>query len=221
MSTININVNNQRMMLVSANHKLVSGSQQFVRFHFTLDADWQELTVFAQFVQGEHAYNQYLDEDNNAFLPSEIHSGECQIALYGTGDVTIGTSNYLSFNVEKSIIVEDASSTDITPTLYQQLVSQVAGKISRPQSSPYGEAGQVLQTNGDGTTQWIDALTSIEDGSVTMSKLSSSLQDLLESFYYSITDDGNGNVYINTMPSGGGTTNTVLDSSALDESELS
>ena len=40
-----------------------------------------------------------------------------------------------------------------------------------------GVAGQVLESNGDGTTQWGDALKEIEDGSVNIAKLS---EDIIE-----------------------------------------
>lgn len=202
MSTININVNNQRMMLVSSNYKIVSGSQQFVRFHFTLDDDWQNLTVFAQFTQNDDAYNQYLDANYDVFLPSEIEDGEVRVSLYGTGNTVIGTSNYLAFNVEKIEFTEDASSTVITPSLYNQMVEKVGSKVSLPEEDPNGTSGQVLRTNGDGTTQWVaagtptdqqtsdaiaawlaahpEATTTVADGSIGMSKFTSELQDDLE-----------------------------------------
>lgn len=78
----------------------------------------------------------------------------------------------------------------------QQAASQ---KVARPSASPYGNEGQILQTNGDGTTTWIDppisdaakigeavaawldehpeATTTVEDGSITLDKLSQEVID--------------------------------------------
>jgi len=75
------------------------------------------------------------------------------------------------------------------------------GKVNKPATD--GTAGQVLQTNGDGTTGWMtpalptdeqigeavagwlddhpEATTTIEDGAVTMEKLSQEVQDAIES----------------------------------------
>ena len=89
--SILVNVINQKMVMSSCNNELVAGSQQFVKFRFNLDEDWKDLVSFAQFRQGENAYNQYLDEDNCAYLPPEIGVGTCTLMLYGSNNATIGT----------------------------------------------------------------------------------------------------------------------------------
>ena len=74
-------------------------------------------------------------------------------------------------------------------------------KVNKPTSSPNGTSGQLLRTNGDGTTQWVDqglptdeqtaeavtawldahpeATTTVEDGAITLPKLNSDLKDLV------------------------------------------
>lgn len=104
--------------------RLVSGTQEFVRFVFNLTSDWDGLSVLAQFNQGGVAYNQYLDSEHGAFLPAEIKAGSVTLMLYGTGGTTIGTTNYLTFQIDKDIFVTDANSTDISQSLYTQLVNQ-------------------------------------------------------------------------------------------------
>ena len=44
MSKININLRNQMLRMVPGNVPIISGSQEFVKFHFELDSDWQQLT---------------------------------------------------------------------------------------------------------------------------------------------------------------------------------
>lgn len=85
MSKININLRNQMLRMVPGNVPIISGSQEFVKFHFELDSDWQQLTSFAQFTQGNMSYNEYLDENHDVFLPAEIVAGTCTLMLYGTG----------------------------------------------------------------------------------------------------------------------------------------
>ncbi len=239
MSAININVDNQRMMRVSSNYKIVSGSQKFVRLHFTLDADWENLTVFAQFAQDGYAYNQYLDENYDAFLPSEIDVGEFRVSLYGTGDSVIGTSNCLIFNVEKSEFIADTNSTEIEPSLHSQMIAELELKVNQSIDSPNGASGQVLHTNGDGTTEWAaiempvdqqankvifdwlaahpEATTTVADGSIGISKLASELQDYLDNITnrITITDDDDGNVFF-SIDQGQTEDIAVLDAAILD-----
>lgn len=79
MSRISISVRNQTLRLIPGKIAIVSGSQDFVRFHFELDSDWKKLTAFAQFTQGENSYNAYLDENHDAYLPPEITTGACTL----------------------------------------------------------------------------------------------------------------------------------------------
>lgn len=77
----------------------------------------------------------------------------------------------------------------------------IAAKIGQPSTNPTGSAGQVLSTNGDGTTQWVDqtlpsdeqvgdavadwlddhpeATTTVADGSITVDKLDGDLQSAI------------------------------------------
>lgn len=123
--SILVNVVNQKMYVSSNADGLVAGSQQFVKFKFNLSSEWDGLMTFAQFRQGDGAYNQYLDEDNCVYLPAEIGVGTCTMMLYGSHDTTIGTTNYLTFKISKNNLVSDATSTDISQSLYDQLVTKI------------------------------------------------------------------------------------------------
>ena len=123
--SIIINVIDQRMRVQSNKDGIVAGSQQFVKFKFNLSQEWDGLMVFAQFQQNGAAYNQYLDDENSVFLPAEIAAGTCTLMLYGSGGTTIGTTNYLTLEINKNILVSDASSTDISESLYNQLVAKI------------------------------------------------------------------------------------------------
>ncbi len=123
--SIFIKVANQRMCLYSPLKELVSGSQEFVRFEFVFNKDWDNLTTFAQFTQNGIAYNQYLDENNGVYLPPEIKEGTCTLMLYGSRDKVIATTNYLTLKISKDILIKDAQSTEITESLYNQLVTKV------------------------------------------------------------------------------------------------
>lgn len=123
--SILVNVVGQKMYVSSTMDGIVAGSQNFVKFRFNLTDDWDGLMTFAQFRQGGVAYNQYLDEENSVFLPAEIGMGTCTLMLYGTGDTVIGTTNYLTLKVDKNILVSDATSTEISQSLYDQLVARV------------------------------------------------------------------------------------------------
>lgn len=120
-----VNVANQKLKIATNLKSLVAGTQEFVRFVFNTSGDWDGLATFAQFRQNGVAYNQYLDDDKAAFLPSEIGVGTCTVMLYGSNENTIATTNYLTLTIDENILVSDAQSTDISLSLYNQLVSKV------------------------------------------------------------------------------------------------
>ena len=129
-----VNVSHQRLRIANDLKTLVAGTQRFIRFVFKLPNEWSNLKVFAQFTQDGNGYNIYLDENNAVYLPSQIRSGTCTLMLYGTApsnvpidDETVyirATTNILSFTIQPNMLVEGVESTDINPTLYDQLVAQ-------------------------------------------------------------------------------------------------
>lgn len=120
-----VNVVNQKMYVSSTMEGIVAGSQRFVKFRFNLSEEWDGLMTFAQFMQNGVAYNQYLDKENCVYLPSEIGVGTCTLMLYGSHNTTIGTTNYLTLKINENILVSDASSTDISESLYTQLTTRI------------------------------------------------------------------------------------------------
>lgn len=120
-----VNVANQKLKIATNLKSLVAGTQEFIRFVFNLTGDWDDLMAFAQFRQDGKAYNAYLDDDNSAFLPPEIGTGTCTLMLYGSNDKTIATTNYLTLTIDENILVSDANSTEISESLYTQLVTKV------------------------------------------------------------------------------------------------
>ncbi len=121
---IDVNVINQQLSVPMNLKKLYTGTQEFIKFVFHLPKDWDELSVVAQFGQNGTAYNQYLDGDNSAYLPAEIGAGTCTLMLYGTKRTTIATTNYLTLTITQDIFVENAQSTEISESLYTQLVNR-------------------------------------------------------------------------------------------------
>ena len=120
-----VNVANQKLKIATNLKGLVAGTQEFVRFVFNTSGDWDGLATFAQFMQNGVAYNQYLDDSKAAYLPAEIGVGTCTVMLYGSNGNTIATTNYLTLTIDENILVSDARSTNISTSLYNQLVSKV------------------------------------------------------------------------------------------------
>lgn len=125
MKEVYINVSGQRLSAAPSCGGFVDGSQRFVRFIFYLGEDWEGLTVAAQFAQSGTAYNVLLDEQNCAYLPPEIKEGTFSLTIRGTAGDVIATTNALIFRATKNSFVSDAQSTEITPSLYNQLVDKV------------------------------------------------------------------------------------------------
>ena len=129
-----VNVINQKLKIKANTKRLVSGTQKFIRFEFILDDAWDDLLVFAQFIQNGRAYNDYLDENNSVYLPPEIVDGKFNVLLYGSGSNVIATTNYLTFEVDKNMLISDAQSTEITESLYNKLVNIVKTYASQSAS---------------------------------------------------------------------------------------
>lgn len=123
--TILINVINQELRLATPFKSIVDGSQKFIKFKFALDEIWDNIMPFAQFIQNGIGYNVYLDGENSCYLPSEIGAGTFTLMLYGSGGEVIGTTNYLTIKVTANNYIEDAQSTEISKSLYAQLVAKV------------------------------------------------------------------------------------------------
>ena len=83
------------------------------------------------------------------------------------------------------------------------IAEMLAQKVDKPANNPNGISGQVLSTNGDGTTSWVntiqpsaeqmataindyleehpEAVTTVPDGAITMEKLAEEVQEAIES----------------------------------------
>lgn len=131
-----ISVVNQKLKLTSSISQIIAGSQKFVKFIFNLSSEWDGLTVFAQFIQNDIAYNQYLN-NNTVYLPSEIQAGFCKVVLCGTGNTVIATTNYLELKIDRNILISDASSTNISQSLYDQLIDRINGLDGRVENMTY------------------------------------------------------------------------------------
>lgn len=120
-----VNVVNQRLKVATNQKTFVAGTQEFIRFVFELSNDWTNLTTFVQFQQNDKSYNVYLDEESAAHLPPEIVSGTLTIALQGNLRRTIAKSQSLTFAVDVDPIKSDSSGTEITLSLYDQLIGSI------------------------------------------------------------------------------------------------
>lgn len=181
-----VNVNNQKLRLATNLKSLVAGSQQFIKFTFNLSDEWDDLLTFAQFIQGSNSYNAYLDEDNSVYLPHEIQAGTCKLILYGTGSQgegsqIIATTNYLELNIDENITVANASSTDISQSLYDQLVNKF-NKIADLSQTEYVE--EIKKQVNAIAQEYIDSddwvAENISDGSLARTKVNDAFEATLD-----------------------------------------
>lgn len=127
-----VKVVNQTMKIITNLKSFVEDSQQFVRFHFDLPEDWDDLLVFVQFAQNGNAYNLYLDDEDCVYLPPEIVAGYCTMLLYGSNEDVRATTNYLTLRINENILVSDADSVEMTTSLYDQMIASVKKLIGHP-----------------------------------------------------------------------------------------
>ena len=180
-----VKVVNQKLKIASNLKSVVAGTQEFISFKFTYGDDWSELTTFAQFTQNGNSYNVYLDENDCCYLPPEIVSGKCTVMLFGTKTVTIrevphttrATTNVIEFEITPNMLIENASSTEITQTLYDQLVQKV-NEVLDLSDSDYSDLikSEIARILGEYLDNGDLAAATIGDGTIEKAKLNSSLQ---------------------------------------------
>lgn len=183
-----VNMSNQRLKIKSNLKSIVAGTQEFIRFKFIYGDDWHNLTTFAQFTQSGHSYNVYLDDEDSCYLPSEIVAGTCTVMLFGTKTVTQNgasrtiraTTNVLEFTVTPNMLVVDASSIEITQTLYDQLVAKV-NELLDITDSDYGDLikEQIATVLANYLADGSLAELTLEDGSLTRAKVNQAFEATL------------------------------------------
>lgn len=134
---IKMRVEGQKLKFVSPTRHFPKGSNDFVRFLFDISDDWDGLMNFVQFRQGAMSSNEYLDfvtvtEDgvpkDYAFvcLPQWLRPGPATMVLFGTGNETmVGTTNYAILHIDDNGFIPDAETSDMSETLYQQLINRM------------------------------------------------------------------------------------------------
>ena len=126
---IKVNVDKQKLKVTTNLKTFISGTQEFIKFTFNfMDNTWDDLTIFAQFRQGDTAYNTYLDDNNSVCLPPEIIAGECLLTLHGAYKNIIAITDSLKLTIEKNNLISDAESTEISISLYSQLVTKIGNE---------------------------------------------------------------------------------------------
>ena len=160
---IDVDVVNQDLLIPPEDKYVVEGTQEFIQFHFKLKDGWEDLTVFAQFIQNSSAYNVYLDSDNNVYLPPEIENGFVQIVLYGTYDETIAISNFLRLRVRRTPFIADGQSVVITESLYDQMVTMVDDFESSINDAIDALSGEVGDLTNLTTTTKISIVAAINE----------------------------------------------------------
>lgn len=188
-----VNIVNQKLKIATNLKNIVDGTQNFIRFSFNLGDEWKGLQTFAQFSQNGKAYNQYLDAENCVYLPSEIRAGMCTLMLYGSGGQTIATTNYLTLKIDENILVSDASSTEISETLYAQLVSKfndltiANSEIQKAISAEVSRAMLAEQTNANAIKSNTDAIVT-KASKTELDELSADVDEIKSYLGYSDED---------------------------------
>lgn len=187
---IYVSVANQKLKIATNLQNLVAGTKNFIRFIFKLTDDWVDLHPFVQFQQNGKAFNQYLDEEDSAYLPPQITAGTCTMMLYGSDGEIIGTTNYITLTIDDSMFVVDADSTDIPPSIYEQIMAKFDNIM---------EADYVTETVRSELQRYIDdgriGSLLIANGSIKYAQLDDDLKNKV--------DKQGSAIVINQLPSTG------------------
>lgn len=150
--TIIINVIGQQMAVKGHKVPLAPHSENFIKLTFSLPSEWENFKTFAQFRQSNNSpINVYLDESNSVYVPREIKAGNFTVMLYGAGESIIGTTNCLIFDMVDNCFSTDAIETDLTPTLYQQLLNEFKGYLASTKADAESAAASENAAKGYAT----------------------------------------------------------------------
>ena len=132
---IKVNVDKQKLKVTTNLKTFVSGTQEFIKFTFNfLDSTWDGLKIFAQFRQGDTAYNVYLDSNKSVCLPHEIIAGECLLTLHGAYGNIIAITDSLKLTINENKLITNANNTEISESLYSQLVTKIGNENLKTKS---------------------------------------------------------------------------------------
>ena len=157
--TIIINVIGQQIAVKGHKVPLAPHSENFIKLTFLLSSEWKNFKTFAQFRQSNNPpVNVYLDESNSVYVPREIKAGNFTVMLYGAGESIIGTTNCLIFDMVDNCFSADAIETDLTPTLYQQLLNEfksylASTKVNSESATASENAAKSYATAADDSPQ--------------------------------------------------------------------
>ena len=128
--TVNVDVIGQKLKIATNTKVFIESSHSFVKFIFNLADGWEDLTCFAQFKQGSNSYNQFLDDNNSVYLPSQIEEGTCEIILHGDNNGIDTSSEALEINIKGDVLIVDDKSTEISRSLYSQLITRLNALVA-------------------------------------------------------------------------------------------
>lgn len=221
-----VNVVNQKLHITTNIKSLVAGTQKFIRFVFNLDEGWSGLFPFAQFVQDGVAYNVLLTTDTDgtkdiAYLPSEIKAGTCTLMLYGSAGEVIGTTNYITLKIDNNILISDAQSTELTDSVYQQLV-ELVGDYTTSIDDVKAETNQKLNTfEEEFNTQLTNFESDVNQRITTLDEdVDGRLSALEDGSAFESIIDGAVGAKIDELLNNGGLANLTVEDGSLSRSKV-
>lgn len=167
-------------LAVTARQRIASDSSAFVRCEFAFGADWDGLTIAAQFTQGGRTWTVPL-ADGGCYLPVEIVPGPVDISVFGvTGETVRATTIPVTEMIYESGFVADGE-TPIPPTpdLYNALIGRIEDGVTRAEQAADKAEGAI-----DGT-YWVDFELD-DDGMLVMLVPDEGIEPT-----FALDDDGN------------------------------
>ncbi len=225
-------VNGQRVTTSGFPTIVASDSIDFLKCQFSLSSsEWKDLSLVAQFAQGDNVWNMVIGDDYSCDFPSEIVAGTVSVSVFGqeSGGTVRGTTVPATFKVTQSGFSGDGE-TPIPPTpdLYSQLLALMERGIGIAEDGVQktGSVGAVdtyTMTFTDGTvytyeiTNGVDGTNGIDgtngaDGADGVGIVSIELTGSYSTPFYSFQTETNGQYYLDVIPNVGDTGLNIYDS---------
>lgn len=128
MSVITLQVDDQNLTLVNS-PTIASGSVLSDSVRFLFSEEWTGFSKSAVFYKDElNVFHQILDENSQAKIPNELLTGEgnIYIAVFGSKGEVTKTSEVVKYKIVQGAITENGQGSDITQSVYQQILSKIA-----------------------------------------------------------------------------------------------
>lgn len=120
---IKFKVSGQKLMMLTKYNKFVSDAKDFMCLVFDLPTEWSGYDVTAEFTQRGMILSRSLSQKRSVFFPSELSEGVCLLALRGSKNNSVVTTDSVALYIDKYIGSNGSGDVYMTVELSEPIIN--------------------------------------------------------------------------------------------------